>query len=411
MSTKYRARNLRNMIASAKREQKAGTIDDYKEYIKDQMRYQLSEGMKPSDFGLLDLFENLVSDGGEMLRGEQVSESAGNVTTADFALIGEQLVINAVMEAYSLASLVGDKLVTVFPSDIQETEEIPGVAVAADEFDTPVPQGHPYPLIGLQPSIIRLPAAVKRGRILQITREMIKRDRTGLLLQRAGSAGEALGLNKEKRILDTVIGADPSYVRKNEARATYADSAAGTNMGFDNLATEILTDLTDIRLLDEQFNAISDPDINEPLNTTPTTILCGRDLSWQAKSIVSNIQVRDGDITNAPAIQGINSGNRLPFDLEIIRSEHLIRRLMARTGEGGLTSGTRALANAHWFFGNFKKAFKYKEIWGIFSEQAPMNNEAQFTSDVWFRLKVGEYGVPAAVEPRVVIRSGGTVAS
>jgi len=37
-----------------------------------------------------------------------------------------------------------------------------------------------------------------------------------------------------------------------------------------------------------------------------------------------------------------------------------------------------------------------------------VNNEEQFTSDIWFRLKVGEYGVPGIREPRVVVRSDGT---
>jgi len=82
-----------------------------------------------------------------------------------------------------------------------------------------------------------------------------------------------------------------------------------------------------------------------------------------------------------------------------------------QTGNGGLTSGTRALANAHWWYGNPKKAFVYKEIWGLTTEEAPMNNEEQFRSDIWHRVKVSENGVPGVMEPRAIIRSGGTVAS
>lgn len=411
-----KAKYLHRMFDAAKRDK---TIDDPAGFMKEQIQFQLQEGLKPNEYGLRDLFVNLVQDGHEMLgdweqrsgSGMQVTESASAVTTADFALIAEQLAFTTVMDAYKLASLVGDQLVSPFPSSIQESEEIPGIAVTADAYATPIPQSKPYPLVGMQPSVVRIPAAEKRGGIIAITREMVIRDRTGLLLQRAADQGTGMGLNKEKRIIDTVIGADASYNRKNEARATYANSAAGSNMGFDNLATEILTDFTDIRLLDEQFNAISDPDINEPLDTVPTTIFCGRDLSWQARSIVRNVQVRQGDTTAAPAIQGVNEGNRLPFDLQILSSEHLIRRLIARSGEGGLTSGTRALANAHWFFGNFKKAFIYKEIWALTNEQAPPNDEAQFTSDIWHRFKVSENGVPAVREPRLALRSGGTVAS
>ena len=334
-----RARNLATMIASIRRDKK---IADKADFIKQEMQFQLSEGLKPAEYGLRDLYENLVLGGRDTVRdwerGEQISESATAVTTADFALIAEQLLIHSVQEAYNLAALVGNQLVSPFPSSLQESEVIPGIAVVADEFETPIPEGKPYPMIGLQPSTVRIPAAEKRGGILPITREMIIRDRTGLLLQRAQTLGEAMGLNKEKRIIDTVIGADASYIRKDEARATYANSAAGTNMGFDNLSTEILTDFTDIRILDEIYNQISDPDINEPLSVVPTTILCGRDLAWQARSVIRNVKVREGDALTRGAgvreIHGENDGNRIPFDLEIISSEHLIRRLIERNGDG-----------------------------------------------------------------------------
>lgn len=414
------------MIDAAKRDK---AIEDPVQYIKEQMQFQLSEGLKAEEYGLNDLFVNLVDGGQERVndwaragrKGQQIVESATAVTTADFALIAEQLAFSVVLDAYTLATGISDKLATTFPSVYQETELIPGVAVTSDEYATPIPEGKPYPLVGMTPSTIRLPAAEKRGGILPITREMIIRDNTGLLLQRAQTVGQGMGLSKEKRIIDTFIGADPSYIRKEEARATYAVSAAGTNMGFTNLGTEILTDFTDIRILSDLFYAMSDPDINEPLDVSPTTIVCGDNLAWQARSIVRNVQVRDGTgarVARATPtvgvdtdIIGINDGNRIPFDLEIVHNEFLIRRLIARTGAGGLTSGDRALSNAHWWFGNPMKAFVYKEIWAMTSEQAPLNNEAQFEKDTWFRIKVSEKGIPGIREPRAIIRSDGTVAT
>lgn len=405
---RYRARNLRNMVASAKRDQKDGKIEDYREYIKDQMAYQLSEGMKASDFGLRDLFEQLVANGHEMAQGEQLAESATSVTTADFALIAEQLAFSVVMEAYNLASLVGDQLCTTFPSKFQESELIPGIAVTSDEYATTIPEGKPYPQVGLQPATIRLPAAAKRGGILPITREMIIRDNTGLLLQRAQTVGTGFGINKEKRIIDTFTGADASYVRKEEARATYETSVAGTFMGFTNENDHPFVDLSDIREMDETFSQISEPDINEPLATEPTSIICGRDLAWQVRNAVHATEVREGDITAAATPQTMHVGNRIPFNLEIIRSEHLTRRLMARTGAGGIAAATRADAILYWWFGNPKAAFLYKEIWAMTTEQAPINNEAQYHSDVWFQIKVSEKGVACVREPRVIIRSDGT---
>ncbi len=408
----YRARELRKMLDSAKRDTR---VDDALEYVAGELTNVLESGdVKPSEFSLRDLFVELMPGGQERAnnweraakRGQQVTEGALAVDTADFSRITGQIVFSAVQDSYKLATGISDQLATTFPSQFQDSELVPGIAATADQYEDEIPAGHPYPLVGMAARDIRLPRAEKRGGIIPITREAIIADRTGLLLQEAATVGKGMGVNKEKRIIRTFIGAVPSYEFKGTARATYANAG-----GFNNLATEILTDFTDIRILSELFYAMSDPSINEPLDVAPTTIVCGNNLAWQARSIIRNVKVREGDITAAPAIQGENEGNRIPFDLTIIHNEYLIRELILNTTLGGLTSGNRGLANAHWFFGNPMAAFVYKEIWALTTEEAPMNNEEQFTSDVWHRVKVSEKGVPGIREPRAIIRSGGTVAS
>ena len=66
----------------------------------------------------------------------------------------------------------------------------------------------PYPSLGLGEDYIETPSTTKRGFIVPVTQEAIFFDRTHLILQRAAEVGEILGLNKEKRLLDLVIGAD-----------------------------------------------------------------------------------------------------------------------------------------------------------------------------------------------------------
>ena len=56
---------------------------------------------------------------------------------------------------------------------------------------------------------------------MPVTREAIFFDRTHLVLQRAAEVGEVLGLNKEKRLLDLVIGATNNYKWKGTAYNTY----------------------------------------------------------------------------------------------------------------------------------------------------------------------------------------------
>lgn len=404
-----KGRELRKMIDSARRDSKLVDPDGY---INDEMTHLLEEGQtKPSDFSIQDLFIHLIDGGQELCnnwaradkKGQLVTEGATAVDTADFSRITGQIVFSAILKSYKLATGISDRLVTPFPSVFLDTEKVPGIAATADQYADPIPQGHPYPLVGMSATDILLPAAEKRGGIIPITREAIIADRTGKLLQEAATVGKGMGLNKEKRIIRVFIGAVNPYVFKGEARVTYHDTA----MGFDNEAVDTLVDFTDIRNLDELFHAMSDPTNNEPLDVSPTTIVCGDELAWQARSIVRNVQVREGNITAAPAIQGVNEGNRIPYDLEIIHNEFLIRELILGDGEGGLDTSTRDKANAYWFFGNPKAAFVYKEIWTLTTEEAPMNNEEQFRSDIWHRVKVSEMGVPGVLEPRVIIRCDG----
>ena len=68
--------------------------------------------------------------------------------------------------------------------------------------------GMPYPSLGFAEDYIETPQTTKRGFIVPVTKEAIFFDRTHLILQRAAEVGEVLGLNKEKRLIDLLIGAD-----------------------------------------------------------------------------------------------------------------------------------------------------------------------------------------------------------
>jgi hypothetical protein len=59
-----------------------------------------------------------------------------------------------------------------------------------------------------------------------VTKEAIFFDRTHLVLSRAAEVGEVLGLNKEKRLIDLVIGAKNNYKWKGTTFNTYQTSTS-----------------------------------------------------------------------------------------------------------------------------------------------------------------------------------------
>ena len=79
----------------------------------------------------------------------------------------------------------------------------------------------PYPNLGFGEDYIETPSTTKRGFIVPVTKEAIFFDRTHLVLSRAAEVGELLGLNKEKRLVDLVIGATNNYKWKGTAYNTY----------------------------------------------------------------------------------------------------------------------------------------------------------------------------------------------
>ena len=371
----------------------------------------------PYDFSLRDMAEQLIPDGHEFVarldprRKSHITEDAASVDTSAFSSINRQIVSSAINEAMQLDTLIGDQLCTVMPSNNQEDELIPGITVDADDNQGEIGEGQEYPLAGMAEEKVRIPRAEKHGKILGITKEAIIADRTGILLERARTIGESLAIRREKAIIDVMIGGINPYVRNDLARNTYAN-IAGTSY-FDNIITNALVNYTDIQAAAALWNAMSEPNIGEPLTHDPDTLIVCPTLSWTAGAILTDVGVTLQQAlvrATAPDAMEIASsgGNRIPWKLKLLTNEWVTRRLIHHNGNGGLTSGTRDLAEAHWFIGKPTKAFVWKQIWPLLVEESPRNDEAMFQADVVTRFKVSYKGIGGVREPRYMIRSDGT---
>ncbi len=403
---------------------------DLQKYIKEKgikrTLFHLQESYKkkeitPDDFSFRDLTCNLVEGGHEMVAdwaraqrgGHIVTEAVDAVDTSAMANITGQIFFNKIKDALTSDEFIGDRLVGPMPSNIQGEELVGGIGLAADVFNENVTEGEPYPLAGLTEEYVTVPAAEKKGVIIGLTREVIIADKTGQLLARAKSVGNAAGIRREKSILDVVLGVVNPYRYKGEVRLTYGDGAtAGQAMGFLNEATAALNNYTDVQEVADLFYAMRDPVSEEPFTHSPTTIVCGKAPAWAHRAVVRDTEVRLDQrpvlAAGANAIMSVGK-NRIPWNLEILSNEWVIQRTLLANGlGGGIVAADRAAANLHWWIGKPTEAFVWKEIWPFFVEEAPNNNEAQFTSDVFLRFKTGYKGVAGVIEPRLMIRSDGT---
>lgn len=358
--------------------------------------------LKPEDFSIRELAEVTLGDGRVRQMdprhgGVDLLEAGEGVDVTAFSNITGQVVQSKIMEAYTQEAFVVSKLVDTVPTRL-DGEKIPGIGRISDDV-AEVRPGMPYPNLGLAEDYIETPQTTKRGFIVPVTREAIFFDRTHLILQRAAEVGEVLGLNKEKRLIDLLIGVTNNYKWKGTDYNTY--STAGTGVAPDgdwiNETTDELVDWTDVDAAEQLFADILDPNTGEPVLVQSTTVLVMPAYRHAAHRVFNAAEIT---YTAAGAETDTTVANPLG-NYRVVESRLAYRRIIA-SGE------TAANAKKWWFIGDFRKALAYMENWPITVTQSPPNSEAEFNQDIVVRFKASERGAAAVINPRYLVKSDGS---
>jgi hypothetical protein len=354
--------------------------------------------LRPEDFSIRDLAEGLVPDGHEWVRlmdprsagSVQVLEAGEGVDVTAFLNVTGQVIYSKIMDAYTQEAFVVSKLVDTVPTRL-DGEKIPGIAGLAAE-DAPIHPGMPYPSIGFGEDYIETPSTTKRGYIVPVTKEAIFFDRTHLVLSRAAEVGELLGLNKEKRLVDLVIGATNNYKSQGTAIDTYQASQPWINL----LASNELVDWTSVDAAEQLFADMLDPNTGEPVLLSANTVLVMPAYKHAANRVFNALEVRFNPTSSATTTLAANPLS----NYQVVDSRLAYRRIIA-SGEA------TADAKKWWFLGDFKKAFAYMENWPITVTQSAAGSEADFSQDIVVRFKASERGAAAVLNPRFVVKNTG----
>lgn len=312
-----------------------------------------------------------------------------SVNTAMFSQITGQIAYTTIKQQYEMPQLIGRSLVTMSTTNYLDGEKIPGISIPADDFEI-VGEDKPYPTVGVSAEYIETPRPVKRGAIIPVTREAIIADRLGILLARVRKLGDMMALNLEKRILRAVLGVDNFYKRNSgnngQAIATYADNS-GLHDWDNHLASNALQDYTDVENVLLAFNAIRDPQIDEPILVSgQLAMIVPQALEIKARNILQAREVRTGDVTSGYETL---SPNPMSGVISRVVSSPYISEL-----QGNSTS---------WYAGVPQRAFGYKHVWDVETVMLP-EDSAMMSRDIAFGLKTGEFGTPYIEEPRYMIR-------
>ncbi len=358
------------------------------------LREALEQGhLKPEDFSLRDLAEQFCGrDWVRLLdpRSDSVhllEDSFDGVDVTAFRNITGELISQKILEGFRHETFVVSRLVQTIRTRL-DGEKIPGVPSLGD-YAEEIPPGMPYPTYGFGEDYIETPPTTKHGFIVPVTREAIFFDRTHLVLQRASEVGQALGLNKEKRIIDTVIGAVNTFKWKGTTYNTYLTSGPWVNWATNNP----LNSYSNADKAEALLAKMVDPATGEPVLVEATTVLIPPSLRHAAAKVFQALELRHTDGSVLTVME-----NPFRDQYRVVVSRQLLRRIEA--------SGVpNAEAQGWWFLGDFSKAFAYMENWPITVTQAPRGSEAEFTHDILIRFKASERGTPAVLNPRYVIKN------
>lgn len=355
----------------------------------------MSGDLKANDFSVRDLAEGLVPDGREWVRQldprQQTSlVESDAVDVSAFKNITGQIIYSKIMEKYLNPAFSLSAAVETVPTRL-DGEKIPGIGKITEDAMVVQP-GMPYPRAGFSEDYVETPSTTKRGLIVPVTKEAIFFDRTNLVLSRAAEVGEVLGMNKEKRIADVMLGVTNNYKWKGTSYNTFY--ASSDNQSWANkLTSNELVDWTDVDAAEQLFAAMSDPDTGDPIILGGTSVLVMPAYRHAANRVFNATSI---EYTASGSPTKTIAGNPIASNYTLMESVIAYRRLIAN-------SVAAADAKKYWMVGDFKKAFAYMENWPLTVTQAAANSEAEFNQDIVAQFKASERGVAAVMNPRYAV--------
>lgn len=363
--------------------------------------------LRPEDFSIAELCEAFMGrdyinalrpKSGYYVHSDVMESDA--VSFRDFSQITGQILFTSVKESLMQEEFVFQKVVPVIPSKEQGVEKVPGISEIGDDLEV-VGEEQPYPSLGVAQDFIEVAAKVKRGGIVNVTREAILGDKTSVLLDRCKKLGFWLGLNREKRIIDAIVDENAGatsihsgghrYHWRGTSIATYGNNS-GTHT-WDNLeASNALVDWSDINNAWLLLRAMLDPFTGEPIMISPKHLIVTPQLEWQAKMILTATRVvrHAGGYATSGNLNEFEAGNPVPSGISILSSQLLASRMATDTD---------------WFMGDISKALAVYENWGVETEEAPKDSYEAYTRDIAFSIKASCKDAVATLEPRLMVES------
>lgn len=386
--------NLRELINTKVEQASGNTSLGYKaagEVIGDLLE---SGKVKPSDFSIRQLFDDLV----DINLGAPAVEVAEALNSSAFPTIAQKIIHKDILDEYDLAVGNVGSLVTESEVTHVDSELVVGFK-AADSTPLLRRQGMSYEETDFGEKDWKIVMA-DFGRMISLTREVIFEDRTSEVLKLAKDIGRASGQHKAKMIIQTIEGlARDAFEESTSAAANYRgtalaasdlysnDHASQDGQTNDNLeASNALVDYTDVDKVYQLFAKMVD-EAGSAIDVVPSAVLIPTALKATAAKIFKSdllMAVGNTDVTNIPTYNPIN-------DL----------------GAGNLTIVSSIfLANTTtWYLGAFNKQLLWLNVFMPATASQGANSELAFTNQIVARFRFSYHAGVGHTDWRYIVKN------
>lgn len=309
---------------------------------------------------------------------------------------------------------LGESLATNTPTEFEQGEKVIGLRRVGREANGVIRAGESYPRYSYGEDWQTKPDTEKRGGIIELTKEAIREDRTGRILEHARTLVDESIANKNERLLLAILGVQNSIFRpKGVVEATYTTATTGLddNARVNLLASNELVDWTDIEAAELLWAEMRHKDSGRPIQIADGRMqMLVMPAKWRtALHILNANEVTVGTETTAPNGRR-TGGNPVAGSGITPMSSNLAYALLTRSASdpylpgGGVSASD---AKKYWYLGDFPRAFEYLENWPLTVETMGPGSYAGWDADVEFGIKVSEKGVVAIRDPRYVLQLRG----
>ena len=288
-----------------------------------------------------------------------------------FPLLTGELINSQVISGYDNPDLVGDRLVTIIPSKLKQDKL---ASISGLDMPEEVLENASYNESLMEEGNYVTSDNKKFGRLLSISEEAIHFDKTAEIMRRANNFGEKARLFRERMILNGIQDITgykvyhPLGVQTDAYSATLGNLSASSPFGESSMEKIY-------KIFHDQVDSEGDPIIVSPSNAIA---LVPVELWNRANQMAKSILVPEG-VENA-----VNS--------------------FAKTFEPLTSPYVTQQSATTYYFGNFKRAFSYLEVWPLQTFVMKPGNEDEFKRDIKLTVKVRLFGSVAMVDPKYVAK-------